>query len=96
MKNLSSKNWVWLVAGLVPSLTGMLLLLWVGPNGGSGTMALFLSVDALGSAAFGIGVAKLSKAKDPARIVMAIFSGVICFNINLAFLVFAGATMFGL
>jgi len=96
LKLWKSKNWPWLVAGLVPPLTGLLLLLLVGPDGGSGTMALFLSVNAIGSVCFGIGVAKLRKSKDLARTVMAILAGIILFIINVVFLFFAGATMFGL
>ena len=74
----------------------MLLLLVVGPDGGPGTMALFLSVNAIGSICFGIGVAKLRKSNDLARTGMAILAGIILFIINVAFLFFAGATMFGL
>jgi hypothetical protein len=76
-------------------LTGLLLLLLAGPKGGPGTMALFLSVDALGSVCFGIGVARLRKT-GTARIVMAVFAGVIWFIVNVVALFFAGATMFGL
>ncbi len=91
-----SKNWLWLVAGVVPPLTAMLLLWVVGPEGGPGTMALFLSVNAIGSVCFGIGLARLRKSIDLARTVMAILAGIILFIINVAFLFFAGATMFGL
>lgn len=96
VKTLNNNNWLWLVAGTVPSLTGMLLLLLVGPDGGPGTLALFLAVNATGSAAFGIGVAKIAKSIGPRQIVMGLFSGIAAFIISAVFLVIAGATMFGL
>jgi hypothetical protein len=86
MKPLKSKSWLWLVAGLVPPVTGMLLLLLVGPSGDYRTMTLFLSVNAIGSVCFGIGVAKHSKSNEFARTAMGILAGIILFIINVVLL----------
>lgn len=85
-----------LLSGIVPAMFGFLLLLAVGSQGGSGTMALFLVVDAIGSVCFGVGVAKLRKSDGSVRVGAAIFAGTVCFLLSVVFPFFAGASMFGL
>ncbi|MCX6895301.1 MAG: hypothetical protein NTZ16_07360 [Verrucomicrobia bacterium] len=96
MKPLYDRKWPWLLAGIIPPLFGLLLLLVVGPEGGPGTMALFLCVDAVGSVCLGIGVARFRKPDGSPRIGAAVLAGIGGFVFGVVFLVFAGASMFGL
>jgi hypothetical protein len=64
-------------------------------NGGIGILCLFVSINAVSSLAFGIGITRSRKMNPAARTIAVIVVGLILFVINSFLVFFAGATMYG-